>query len=110
MLMRALQLTARTAAGVAAALALGAEALLRGGVTAAAHDSEALRPVQAEAREAPLLQTIARNCRGALLGQLGSASDDIERVTQAVREVRCSHHVEDLSKSDARRREYTRAE
>jgi hypothetical protein len=34
---------------------LGAEALLRGGVTAAAHDPGALRVVQTEAREAPVL-------------------------------------------------------
>jgi hypothetical protein len=90
---RARQLATRTAAAVAAALAVGAEALLRGGVTAAAHDPEALRAVQAEAREAPGLQILVRSCRSALLGQLGSASDDAERLAQAVRDVRCMHRV-----------------
>ena len=80
----------RTASAVAAALALGAEALLRGGVTAAAHDPDALRAVQTEAREAPELQTVARSCGSALLGPLSSASDDVERLAQAVREVRCT--------------------
>jgi hypothetical protein len=28
-----------------------------------------------------------------LLGQLGSATDNVERLTQAVREVRCSRHL-----------------
>jgi len=89
---RLLQVTGRTATGVAAALALGAEALLRGGVTAA-HDPEALRVGQAEVREAPVPQAVVRSCRSALLGQLASATDDVERVAQAMREVRCTHRV-----------------
>jgi hypothetical protein len=88
-----LRLTAQTAAGVAAALALGAEVLLRGGVTAATHEPEALRAVQAEAREAPVFQSVVKSCRSALLGQLGGATDDVERVAQALREVRCTHRV-----------------
>jgi hypothetical protein len=101
MLTRILQSTTRTAAGVAATLALGAEALLRGGLTAAAHDPEALRAVQAEVREAPVLQAVVRSCRSTLLGQLSSATDDFERVAQAVREVRCTHRV--ASDEDDRR-------
>jgi hypothetical protein len=99
---RVVQSITRTATAVAAALALGAEALLRGGVAAAAHDPEALRAVQAETRKAPGVQTIVRSCRSALLGQIGSTADDVERVAQAVREVRCSHHV--TSGEDDRRR------
>jgi len=90
---RDLHLTARTAAAVAAALALGVEALLRGGVTAAAHDAEALRAVQTEARESPLLRAVVKSCRNALLGRLGNATDDAEGVAQAARELRCSRHV-----------------
>jgi len=82
-----------SASGVAAALALGAEALLRGGVTAVAHDPEALRAVQAEAREAAVPQAVVKSCRSALLGPLGSATDDADRVAQAMREARCTHHV-----------------
>jgi hypothetical protein len=87
---RARQFTTRTASAVAAALALGAEALLRGGFTAAAHDPDAQRAVQTEAREAPEPQAAAMSCGSALLGPLSSASDDVERVAQAVREVRCT--------------------
>jgi hypothetical protein len=82
----------RVTAAIAAALALGAEAMLRGGITAAAHDVEALRAVSVEAREAPVLQTIVRSCRAVLGAPLGAA-EDFEPNLRVVREARCAHHV-----------------
>lgn len=95
----------------AAVLALGAEAVLRGGVSAASHDLEAVRAVRPEARgEATIVQRMVRSCRDAVLSSHLAPADDAERLAAAVRGARCSHHVEDGSSPDVTRRNHTQAE
>ena len=90
----------RATTGAAAVLLAGTVAVLKSTLGGVEHAPpvwrEVPREVRYEPREAPRtteLQGTLRSCERALLGELVPATDDQQRLTEEVREVRCSHRV-----------------